>query len=162
GCVLMSEPLSPVETLKRESRGLRGTLRESLDDAVTGALRESDAQLLKFHGSYQQDDRDLREERRLQKLETAYSFMLRTRLPGGVATPAQWLALDALATRYGNGTLRLTTRQAFQIHGILKQDLKPTIAAINQTLIDTIAACVDVNRNVMVSANPVESLAHAE
>ena len=158
----MSEPLSSVETLKRESRGLRGTLRESLDDAVTGALRESDAQLLKFHGSYQQDDRDLREERRLQKLEPAYSFMIRTRLPGGVATPAQWLALDALATRYGNHTLRLTTRQAFQIHGILKQDLKPTIAAINQTLIDTIAACGDVNRNVMVSANPVESHAHAE
>ena len=158
----MSAPLSPVETLKRESRGLRGTLRESLDDAVTGALRESDAQLLKFHGSYQQDDRDIREERRLQKLEPAYSFMIRTRLPGGVATPAQWLALDALATRHGNHTLRLTTRQAFQIHGILKQDLKPTIAAINQTLIDTIAACGDVNRNVMVSANPVESQAHAE
>ncbi|MBK7145210.1 MAG: assimilatory sulfite reductase (NADPH) hemoprotein subunit [Xanthomonadales bacterium] len=154
--------LSPVETLKRESRGLRGTLRESLEDAITGSLRESDAQLLKFHGSYQQDDRDLREERRLQKLEPAYSFMIRTRLPGGVATPAQWLALDALATRYGNDTLRLTTRQAFQIHGILKQDLKPTIAAINQTLIDTIAACGDVNRNVMVSANPVESRAHAE
>jgi sulfite reductase (NADPH) hemoprotein beta-component len=158
----MSQPLSPVEALKRESRGLRGTLRESLDDAVTGALRESDAQLLKFHGSYQQDDRDLREERRLQKLEPAYSFMIRTRLPGGVATPAQWLALDALATRYGNDTLRLTTRQAFQIHGILKHDLKPTIAAINQTLIDTIAACGDVNRNVMVSANPVESQAHAD
>jgi sulfite reductase (NADPH) hemoprotein beta-component len=158
----MSEPLSPVETLKRDSRGLRGTLRDSLDDAVTGALRESDAQLLKFHGSYQQDDRDLREERRLQKLEPAYSFMIRTRLPGGVATSAQWLALDALATRYGNHTLRLTTRQAFQIHGILKHDLKPTIAAINQTLIDTIAACGDVNRNVMVSANPVESRAHAE
>jgi sulfite reductase (NADPH) hemoprotein beta-component len=158
----MSESSSPVETLKRESRGLRGTLRESLDDAITGALRESDTQLLKFHGSYQQDDRDLREERRLQKLEPAYSFMIRTRLPGGVATPTQWLALDALATRYGNDTLRLTTRQAFQLHGIVKQALKPTIAAINQTLIDTIAACGDVNRNVMVSANPVESRAHAD
>ncbi|MBK6435813.1 MAG: assimilatory sulfite reductase (NADPH) hemoprotein subunit [Rhodanobacteraceae bacterium] len=158
----MNEVLSPVETLKRGSRGLRGTLRESLDDAITGGLRESDTQLLKFHGSYQQDDRDLRDERRRQKLEPAYSFMIRTRLPGGVATPAQWLALDALAARYGNGGLRLTTRQAFQIHGILKHDLKPTIAAINQTLIDTIAACGDVNRNVMVSANPVESRAHAE
>ena len=158
----MNEVLSPVETLKRGSRGLRGTLRESLGDAITGGLRESDTQLLKFHGSYQQDDRDLRDERRRQKLEPAYSFMIRTRLPGGVATPAQWLALDALAARYGNGGLRLTTRQAFQIHGILKHDLKPTIAAINQTLIDTIAACGDVNRNVMVSANPVESRAHAE
>ena len=154
--------LSAVETLKRESHGLRGSLRESLENTITGALDESDAQLLKFHGSYQQDDRDVREERRLQKLEPAYSFMIRTRLPGGVATPAQWLALDALATRYGNDTLRLTTRQAFQIHGILKHDLKPTIAAINQTLIDTIAACGDVNRNVMVSANPVESRAHTE
>src|SRR5690606_39763159 len=129
GCVLMSEPLSPVETLKRESRGLRGTLRESLDDAVTGALRESDAQLLKFHGSYQQDDRDLREERRLQKLEPAYSFMIRTRLPGGICTPKQWLALDDIARTYGNSTLRLTTRQAFQFHGVVKRDLKATMAA---------------------------------
>jgi sulfite reductase (NADPH) hemoprotein beta-component len=157
----MSTILSPVETLKANSRGLRGTLVDSLADPVTGALREGDAQLLKFHGSYQQDDRDVREERRLQKLEPAYSFMIRTRLPGGVATPAQWLALDGLARQYGNRTLRLTTRQAFQIHGILKRDLKPTIAAINQTLVDTIAACGDVNRNVMASANPVESRLHA-
>nr|HPO24523.1 assimilatory sulfite reductase (NADPH) hemoprotein subunit [Arenimonas sp.] len=109
----------------------------------------------------QQDDRDVREERRKQKLEPAYSFMIRTRLPGGVATAQQWLDLDALATQYGNGSLRLTTRQAFQIHGIIKRNLKPTIAAINQTLMDTVAACGDVNRNVMASANPVESKAHA-
>lgn len=156
----MSEALSPVETLKANSRGLRGTLVDSLADPITGALHEGDAQLLKFHGSYQQDDRDIRDERRQQKLEPAYSFMIRTRLPGGVATPAQWLALDALARRYGNGSLRMTTRQAFQIHGILKRDLKPTIAAINQNLVDTVAACGDVNRNVMSSANPVESQAH--
>lgn len=157
----MSAPLSPVETLKANSHGLRGTLVESLADPITGALREGDAQLLKFHGSYQQDDRDVREERRKQKLEPAYSFMIRTRLPGGVATAQQWLDLDALATQYGNGSLRLTTRQAFQIHGIIKRNLKPTIAAINQTLMDTVAACGDVNRNVMASANPVESKAHA-
>jgi sulfite reductase (NADPH) hemoprotein beta-component len=157
----MSAPLSPVETLKANSHGLRGTLVESLADPITGALREGDAQLLKFHGSYQQDDRDVREERRKQKLEPAYSFMIRTRLPGGVATAKQWLDLDALATQYGNGSLRLTTRQAFQIHGIIKRNLKPTIAAINQTLMDTVAACGDVNRNVMASANPVESKAHA-
>lgn len=157
----MSAPLSPVETLKANSRGLRGTLVESLADPITGALREGDAQLLKFHGSYQQDDRDIRDERRKQKLEPAYSFMIRTRLPGGVATAKQWLDLDALATQYGNGSLRLTTRQAFQIHGIIKRNLKPTIAAINQTLMDTVAACGDVNRNVMASANPVESKAHA-
>jgi sulfite reductase (NADPH) hemoprotein beta-component len=157
----MSAPLSPVEILKAGSHGLRGTLVESLADPITGALREGDAQLLKFHGSYQQDDRDVRDERRKQKLEPAYSFMIRTRLPGGVATAKQWLDLDALATQYGNGSLRLTTRQAFQIHGIIKRNLKPTIAAINQTLMDTVAACGDVNRNVMASANPVESKAHA-
>lgn len=157
----MAESLSPVEYLKAGSDGLRGTLVDSLADPVTGALREGDAQLLKFHGSYQQDDRDVREERRLQKLEPAYSFMIRTRLPGGVATATQWLALDALATRYGNGSLRLTTRQAFQIHGIIKRDLKPTIAAINRSLVDTVAACGDVNRNVMASANPVDSRLHA-
>ena len=154
--------LSAVEILKAGSNGLRGTLLESLADPITGGLREGDAQLLKFHGSYQQDDRDVREERRKQKLEPAYSFMIRTRLPGGVATAKQWLDLDALATQYGNGSLRITTRQAFQIHGIIKRNLKPTIAAINQTLMDTVAACGDVNRNVMASANPVQSNAHAE
>jgi sulfite reductase (NADPH) hemoprotein beta-component len=156
----MSE-LSPVERIKRDSRGLRGTLVESLAEPVTGALHEDDAQLIKFHGSYQQDDRDVREERRQQKLEPAYSFMIRTRLPGGICLPSQWLALDEIVRRYGNGSLRITTRQAFQIHGVIKSELKVTMAAINATLIDTIAACGDVNRNVMASANPVESRAHA-
>ena len=151
---------SPVERIKRESRLLRGTLVESLTDPLTGAIREDDTALIKFHGSYQQDDRDIREERRHQKLEPAYSFMIRTRLPGGVCTPRQWLALDEIAGRYGNGTLRITTRQAFQLHGVIKTQLKATMAAINATLIDTIAACGDVNRNVLASANPVESRAH--
>jgi sulfite reductase (NADPH) hemoprotein beta-component len=153
---------SPVERIKRDSRLLRGTLAESLTDPLTGAIREDDTVLVKFHGSYQQDDRDVRDERRRQKLEPAYSFMIRTRLPGGVCTPAQWLALDAIARRYANGTLRLTTRQAFQFHGVIKSELKATIAAINTTLIDTIAACGDVNRNVLASANPIESRAHAQ
>jgi sulfite reductase (NADPH) hemoprotein beta-component len=152
---------SPVELIKQASRLLRGTLVESLADPLTGAIREDDTALIKFHGSYQQDDRDIREERRQQKLEPAYSFMIRTRLPGGVCTPQQWLALDGIARRYGNGTLRLTTRQAFQFHGVIKTELKTTMAAINATLIDTIAACGDVNRNVLASANPVESRAHA-
>jgi sulfite reductase (NADPH) hemoprotein beta-component len=152
--------LSHVETIKRESRRLRGTLEESLRDPLTGAIREDDTVLIKFHGSYQQDDRDIREERRRQKLEPAYSFMIRTRLPGGVCTPAQWLQLDEIARRYGNGTLRLTTRQAFQFHGVIKTELKATIQAINAALIDTIAACGDVNRNVLASANPVETRAH--
>lgn len=156
----MSEQ-SPVERIKLESRLLRGTLAESLADPLTGAIREPDTVLIKFHGSYQQDDRDAREERRRQKLEPAWSFMIRTRLPGGVCTPQQWLALDDIARRYANGTLRITTRQAFQFHGVIKTELKATMAAINATLIDTIAACGDVNRNVLASANPVESRAHA-
>ena len=151
---------SPVERIKRDSRLLRGTLVESLADPLTGAIREDDTAVIKFHGSYQQDDRDVREERRRQKLEPAFSFMIRTRLPGGVCTPRQWLALDEIAGRYGNGTLRITTRQAFQLHGVIKSQLKATMAAINATLIDTIAACGDVNRNVLASANPVESRAH--
>jgi sulfite reductase (NADPH) hemoprotein beta-component len=153
---------SPVEKIKAASRRLRGTIVESLADPVTGALREDDQQLIKFHGTYQQDDRDVREERRLAKLEPAYSFMIRTRLPGGVCTPAQWLALDGLAGRYGNGTLRLTSRQAFQLHGVIKRELKETIAAMNAALVDTIAACGDVNRNVLASANAPESPVHAE
>jgi sulfite reductase (NADPH) hemoprotein beta-component len=152
--------LSHVEKIKRESRHLRGTLAESLQDAHTGAIREDDTVLIKFHGSYQQDDRDTRDERRRQKLEPAYSFMIRTRLPGGVCTPQQWLQLDEIARRYANGTLRITTRQAFQFHGVIKTELKSTMQALNAALIDTIAACGDVNRNVLASANPVETRAH--
>ncbi|HWJ06671.1 MAG TPA: assimilatory sulfite reductase (NADPH) hemoprotein subunit [Steroidobacteraceae bacterium] len=152
--------LSHVEKIKRESRHLRGTLVESLQDDLTGAIREDDTVLIKFHGTYQQDDRDVRDERRRQKLEPAYSFMIRTRLPGGVCTPQQWLQLDDIARRYGNGTLRLTTRQTFQFHGVVKTELKTTMQAINAALIDTIAACGDVNRNVLASANPVETRAH--
>jgi len=152
--------LSPVERIKRDSRNLRGTLAASLDDSLTGAIREDDQVLIKFHGSYQQDDRDLRDERRRQKLEPAYSFMIRTRLPGGVCTPEQWLQLDAIAREHANGTLRLTTRQTFQFHGVIKAELKATMQAINAALIDTIAACGDVNRNVLASANPIESRAH--
>lgn len=156
--------LSAVETIKTNSRLLRGSIVESLHNPLTGALHDDDTQLIKFHGSYQQDDRDQREERRAAKLEPAWSFMIRTRTPGGVCSAAQWLALDDIARTYANGTLRLTTRQAFQFHGVIKRELKPTIAAINAALMDTIAACGDVNRNVMASANPLASshAAHAE
>lgn len=153
--------LSEFERIKANSRLLRGTLVESLADPVTGAISDDDNKLLKFHGSYQQDDRDLREERRKQKLEPAYAFMLRARLPSGVVTPAQWLAFDRLATEYANGTLRITTRQTFQWHGIIKRHLKPTMAAIHEALATTIAACGDVVRNVVSTPNPVESEAHA-
>ncbi len=155
-------PLSGVETIKAKSRHLRGTITESLANDVTGAIADDDTQLIKFHGSYQQDDRDLREERRRQKLEPAYSFMIRTRLPGGVVTPAQWLKLDAIAATFANGTLRLTTRQAFQFHGVVKRHLRATMQTINAALIDTIAACGDVNRNVIVGVNPHASELHAQ
>ncbi len=154
--------LSENERLKRDSRGLRGTIAAGLLDEASGALCESDTQLTKFHGIYQQDDRDLRAERQQQKLEPAFSFMIRVRVPGGVCSAAQWLELDRLAREHANGTLRLTTRQAFQFHGVIKRRLKPTIAAINATLLDTLAACGDVNRNVMASPNPEASELHRE
>jgi sulfite reductase (NADPH) hemoprotein beta-component len=154
--------ISSIEIIKRDSDGLRGTLRESLADPVTGALRDPDTQLLKFHGGYQQDDRDLRERRRLARLEPAYSFMIRTRLPGGVATPAQWLALDAIAQANAQRGLRITTRQTIQLHGVIKRELKATLQAIQAALLDTRAACGDVNRNVVVAVNPMQSSLHAQ
>ncbi|TAL83039.1 MAG: assimilatory sulfite reductase (NADPH) hemoprotein subunit [Rhodanobacter sp.] len=157
----MSTTVSDFEQVKADSRFLRGGIVEGLADPVTGAISDNDGKLLKFHGSYQQDDRDLRDERRRQKLEPAYAFMLRARLPGGVVTPAQWLVFDRIAREYANGSLRITTRQTFQWHGIIKRKLKPTIAAIHQALATTIAACGDVVRNVVSTANPVESPAHA-
>ena len=150
-----------VEDIKRGSGRLRGTLLQSLADPLTGALAEADQTLIKYHGSYQQDDRDVREERRRQKLEPDYAFMIRTRTPGGVVTPAQWLKLDAIATTWANRGLRITTRQAFQFHGVIKRDLKRTMQAINAALIDTLAACGDVNRNIAVAANPHLSSVHA-
>lgn len=157
----MSEP-SDLERIKRESRHLRGSLRESLADPVTGALRADDVQLLKFHGGYQQDDRDVREVRRLAKLEPDYSFFLRLRLPGGVLTPAQWLAMDAAASRHGTRGLRLTTRQTIQVHGIEKRNLRATVQMIHASGLDTIAACGDDNRNVAAAVNPLLSPLHAQ
>lgn len=155
-------PPSKNEKLKRESNFLRGTLKEEMADPLYARISENSNQLLKFHGSYQQDDRDLRNERQRQKLEPAYQFMIRVRLPGGVATTEQWLIMDEIAEKYGNQTLKLTTRQTFQMHGILKWNMKNTMQEINQVLLDTIAACGDVNRNVMSNANPFQSELHAE
>jgi len=151
-----------IERIKDTSNYLRGTLVKSLQDPLTGALAEDDTQLSKYHGIYQQDDRDLRDERRRQKLEPHYQFLVRIRVPGGVCTPTQWLEMDRIANTYCNNTIRLTTRQAYQLHGIVKRDLKRTIAEINAALLDTIAACGDVNRNVMCNPNPYQSRLHAE
>ena len=159
----MSEKkLAANEGIKTRSNYLRGTIEEGLADLSTGSMSEDDQQLLKFHGTYQQDDRDLRQNRRKHKLEKAFSFMIRIRVPGGVATPQQWLETDRMATQFANGTIKLTTRQAFQFHGIIKTNLKRTIAEINQAAMDTIAACGDVNRNVMCNPNPHLSSVHAE
>ena len=153
---------SPIEVIKDNSNYLRGTINESLADPLTGGMQPTDQVLIKFHGTYQQQDRDLDEERKHQKLEPLYSFLIRVRVPAGVTTPEQWLAMDSLSEEYGDKTLKLTTRQAFQFHGVLKRNLKKTIQEINKSLLDTIAACGDVNRNVMCSANPFESPIHAE
>lgn len=150
------------EKIKDASNYLRGTLLEGLADTSTGALSDDDTQLTKFHGIYQQDDRDIRGERRKKKLEPAYSFMIRVRVPGGISSSEQWLEMDRLAHTYANGTLKLTTRQAFQFHGVIKTNLKKTVAEINEALFDTLAACGDVNRNVMCNPNPDESEVHAE
>ncbi|NBC87949.1 MAG: sulfite reductase, partial [Alphaproteobacteria bacterium] len=156
------EKLHPNERIKHESGYLRGSLVHSLAERITGAVLEDDHQLTKFHGTYQQDDRDLREERRRSKLEPAYSFMIRVRLPGGVCQTDQWLALDNLATTYANNTLRLTTRQTFQFHGVMKRDLEATMQGIHDNLLDTIAACGDVNRGVMATPIPEFSALHAQ
>ena len=150
------------EYLKIDSNYLRGTLAEGLADTSTGGLTEDEQQLLKFHGCYLQDDRDIRAGRRKHKLEKAFSFLIRVRVPGGVATPAQWIKMDDLADHYANGTIKLTTRQAFQLHGVIKTQLKKTIQEINAAAMDTIAACGDVNRNVMCNPNPFISHAHAD
>ena len=159
---MSEQKLAANEYIKTRSNYLRGTIKEGLADLSTGSMSEDDQQLLKFHGTYQQDDRDLRPNRRKHKLDKAYSFMIRIRVPGGVATPQQWLETDRMATQFANGTIKLTTRQAFQFHGIIKSNLKRTIAEINQAAMDTIAACGDVNRNVMCNPNPYLSEVHAE
>lgn len=149
------------EAIKEASRALRGTLAEGLAWPETGAIGEDDTQLTKFHGIYQQDDRDLRPERARRRMEKAFSFMARVRIPAGRLTAAQYLALDAIARERGGGTMRLTTRQTVQFHGILKTNLRPAMQALHASLLDTIAACGDVNRNVIASVHAGRSGAHA-
>ena len=150
------------EDIKIQSNFLRGTIAEGLEDLTTGAISASDQQLTKFHGTYMQDDRDLRDQRKAQGMEPAYSFMIRCRLNGGVATPSQWLQMDAISSSYGNETMKLTTRQTFQFHGVIKTKLKPAMRGINKALMTTIAACGDVNRNVMCSTLPTKSAFHRD
>jgi sulfite reductase (NADPH) hemoprotein beta-component len=155
--------LSDNERLKAASKHLRGTITTDLKDDVTGGFTADNFQLIRFHGMYQQDDRDIRAERAKQKLEPLHNVMLRARLPGGVITPKQWLEIDKFAEEKSiYGSIRLTTRQTFQFHGVLKPNVKPMHKLLNATGIDSIATAGDVNRNVLCTSNPIESAVHKE
>ncbi|HRX56960.1 MAG TPA: NADPH-dependent assimilatory sulfite reductase hemoprotein subunit, partial [Verrucomicrobiales bacterium] len=150
-----------VEEIKISSIGLRGTLAETLQSEATH-FSDEEYQLLKFHGSYQQDDRDIRAERRKQKLDKLWSFMIRSKMPGGRINAAQYLMHDRLAGDVANGTLRLTTRQGIQFHGVFKGDLKEVIAGICESGLTTWGACGDVVRNTMGPASPIHDVAHRD
>jgi len=155
--------LSDNERLKRESQLLRGTIAADLGDDVTGGFTADNFQLIRFHGMYQQDDRDIRAERMKQKLEPLHNVMLRARLPGGVITPKQWVEIDKFAQDYSiYGSIRITTRQTFQFHGVLKPHIKSMHQVLNKVGIDSIATAGDVNRNVLCTSNPVESVVHKQ
>ena len=156
-------PLSDNERLKRESNFLRGTITENLQDRITGGFTADNFQLIRFHGMYQQDDRDIRAERAKQKLEPLHNVMLRARMPGGIIKPEQWLAIDKFADEHTSyGSIRLTTRQTFQFHGVLKPNIKLMHQTLNSIGIDSIATAGDVNRNVLCTTNPIESQFHQE
>lgn len=157
-----NQNLSSVERIKMASNGLRGTIKESVANELTGSIPEEDANLFKFHGMYQQDDRDRRDERAQKKLERLYSFMIRLRLPGGFMTAGQWLATHDIAGKNSTGVIKITTRQTIQLHGLLKRKIKPTIQAFNLAQLDSIATCGDVNRNVICAAHPMLSPVHAQ
>lgn len=158
----MSKKLSPIESIKTNSRGLRGTLKESIElDNHTGNVRSDDEALVKFHGMYVQDDRDRRAERAAKKLDKLYSFMIRLRIPGGVIAAEKWRAIHETSEQYGTGVLKITTRQTIQLHGIIKHQLRPTLQSFDRAALDAIAACGDVNRNVIASSHPLVSPAHA-
>lgn len=157
-----SQNLSSTERIKQKSDGLRGTIKQSLENEITGAISEDDQALVKFHGMYQQDDRDRRDERAAKKLERLYSFMIRLRLPGGFLTPEQWIATHDIAGENTTGVIKITTRQTIQLHGLLKSKIKPTIKAFSEVKLNSIATCGDINRNVLCSAHPNQSPIHAE
>ena len=156
-------PLSDSERFKRESNYLRGTIADDLNNGLTGGFNSDNSQLIRLHGMYQQDDRDIRKERLEQKLEPLINMMLRCRLPGGIITPKQWLTIDKFAseaTKYGS--IRLTTRQTFQFHGLFKRNLKSAHQLLHNIGLDSIATAGDVNRNVLCTSNPVESKVHQQ
>ena len=153
---------SAIENIKEASDALRGTIKQSLSDEITGAIREDDQAVIKFHGMYQQDDRDRREERAAKKLDRLYTFMIRLRLPGGLISAKQWIAAHNIAGDNSTGVIKITTRQTIQLHGLIKAKIKPTIQAFNESYLDSIATCGDINRNVACSSNPSESPIHEQ
>ncbi len=158
----MSNNLSSIEKIKVNSKSLRGTIVQSLQDEITGAIREDDQAVIKFHGMYQQDDRDRREERAEKKLDRLYSFMIRLRLPGGFINAKNWIAANEIANENSTVVIKITTRQTIQLHGIVKSNIKPTIQAFNKTNLDSIATCGDINRNVTCASHPIQSKMHNE
>ena len=163
GPLVVEGKLSDAERMKKESNFLRGTIAEDLQNGLTGGFSGDNFLLIRFHGMYQQDDRDIRAERAEQKLEPRHAMMLRCRLPGGIITPKQWLAIEKFAaenTLYGS--VRLTNRQTFQFHGILKKNVKPAHQMLHEVGLDAIGTANDMNRNVLCSSNPIESALHQE
>ena len=154
--------LSNIEKIKQASDNLRGSINESLQDEITGAIRDDDQAVIKFHGMYQQDDRDRREERAAKKLDRLYTFMIRLRLPGGFLTPQQWIAVHDIAGENSTGIIKITSRQTLQLHGLIKSRIKPTIQAFSEAKLDSIATCGDINRNVLCSSHPKQSPIHEE
>jgi sulfite reductase (NADPH) hemoprotein beta-component len=153
---------SSTERIKKASDGLRGTIEKGLENEITGAISEDDTALVKFHGMYQQDDRDRRDERAAKKLDRLYSFMIRLRLPGGFLTPEQWIAIHNIAGENTTGVIKITTRQTLQLHGVIKSKIRPTIQAFNAAKLDSIATCGDVNRNVVCTSHPKQSAIHEQ
>ena len=163
GPLVVEGKLTDAERMKLESNYLRGTIAEDLNDGLTGGFKGDNFLLIRFHGMYQQDDRDIRAERAEQKLEPRHAMLLRCRLPGGVITTKQWQAIDKFAgenTIYGS--IRLTNRQTFQFHGILKKNVKPVHQMLHSVGLDALATANDMNRNVLCTSNPYESQLHAE
>ncbi|MBE2203298.1 MAG: NADPH-dependent assimilatory sulfite reductase hemoprotein subunit [Chthoniobacterales bacterium] len=155
-----ARPPTENESLKGESRFLRGKIAEDLADTSTAGISEDSTKLAKFHGMYMQDDRDLRMALKKAGKEKAFAFMVRIRLPGGRATAAQWLVLDRLAEELASPSLRITTRQTIQFHGVVKGNVKALVKGLRSVLLDSISACGDVNRNVMAPPNPERSPLH--
>lgn len=163
GPLVVEGKLADSERMKNESNYLRGTIKEDLKNGLSGGFEGDNFLLIRFHGMYQQDDRDIRAERAEQKLEPRHAMMLRCRLPGGIITPKQWLDIDRFASEHTlYGSVRITNRQTFQFHGILKGDVKPAHQMLHHVGLDALATANDVNRNVLCTSNPVQSELHQQ